>query len=96
MTDRPSDSGDDTTRSTDPSDEVIEQSKRETKTYAGQAGYGVEFEEGRFVGENMQNPPTEGRSGSYETNNQGGYGTGQPDADGETHSDERGANNENA
>lgn len=67
---------------TDPAGESVEQGNRETNSYEGQQGYGVQFEDGKFEGAVEETPPT-GRSGSFESGNQGGYGTGQPDADGE-------------
>lgn len=74
---------------TDPASESIKQGSQETNTYDGQEGYGVEYEDGQYRGSSMQDTPDRGRSGSYETNNTGGYGTGQPDADGSTHAAER-------
>lgn len=75
--------------SNDPANESIKQSQRETETYDGQQGYGVEYEEGQYRDEASQHTPEQGRSGSFETNNLGGYGTGQPDAEGQRHTDER-------
>ena len=68
-------------RPVDPSDESTEQGRRETSSYAGQQGYGVEYENGQYQDRDSQQTPVQGRSGSFETNNLGGYGTGQPDAD---------------
>lgn len=77
----------------DPANESIKQSQQdEANTYDGQQGYGVEYENGQYRSENMQQTPAGGRSGSFETNNLGGYGTGQPDADGQKHSGESSAN----
>ncbi|MBA3945685.1 MAG: hypothetical protein H0X37_14100 [Herpetosiphonaceae bacterium] len=69
----------------DPANEAIDQAQRSDESYAGQHGYGVHFEDGKYHSENMQTTPTEGRSGSYETNNQGGYGNSQKDLGGHTH-----------
>jgi len=66
----------------DPAAESVEQGERETSSYAGQQGYGVAYEDGQYRDGTMQDTPDQGRSGSFETNNEGGYGTGQPDADG--------------
>lgn len=75
----------------DPANEAIKQGQQETNTYDGQEGYGVEYENGKYRGDSMQQTPQHGRSGSYETNNLGGYGTGQPDAEGNKHTAERSA-----
>lgn len=75
----------------DPARESVEQSQRETTTYDGQQGYGVEYEEGKYRDDTSQQTPAQGRSGSFETNNLGGYGTGQPDADGQRFTSERSA-----
>ncbi len=72
----------------DPASESINQGQRETNTYDGQEGYGVEYENGQYRNGSMQNNPTTGRSGSFETNNMGGYGTGQRDADDQKHTSE--------
>lgn len=72
----------------DPASEAIKQGQQETNTYDGQEGYGVEYEDGQYRGNSMQQTPEQGRSGSYETNNMGGYGTGQPDAEGQKHTSE--------
>ena len=50
-------------------------------TYAGQQGPGVEYENGQFRSGDLQDAPREGRSGSFETQNEGGYGTVQPSAE---------------
>jgi len=71
---------------TDPASESVEQGSRETESFAGQEGYGVQFEDGQFEGA-VEETPSTGRSGSFEAGNQGGYGTGQPDADGERHAE---------
>ncbi len=70
----------------DPANESIEQGKRESNTFEGQQGHGVHFEDGQFEGAVEETPPT-GRSGSFEADNQGGYGSGQTDADGERHAE---------
>lgn len=72
----------------DPANESIQQGQRETNSYDGQEGYGIAYENGQYRDGTMQTPPPTGRSGSFETNNQGGYGTGQPDATGQKHSAE--------
>lgn len=71
---------------TDPASESVEQGSRETESYEGQAGYGVQFEDGQFEGAVEETPPS-GRSGSFETSNQGGYGSDQPNVDGERRSE---------
>lgn len=71
----------------DPASESINQAARETEGFEGQQGYGVQFEDGQFEGEVEQTPPA-GRTGSFESGNQGGYGTGQTDADGERHGEQ--------
>lgn len=73
----------------DPARESVEQGQRETTTYDGQQGYGVEYEDGKYRDAQSQETPDQGRSGSFETNNLGGYGTGQPDADGQRFTSER-------
>ncbi|HEX6288506.1 MAG TPA: hypothetical protein VFZ66_04905 [Herpetosiphonaceae bacterium] len=78
-----------TDKQVDPANESIKQGRHETHTYEGQEGYGVKYEDGQYRDGTMQDTPQQGRSGSYETNNLGGYGTGQPDAEGQTHSAER-------
>ncbi|GAC1386023.1 MAG: hypothetical protein NVS4B8_08060 [Herpetosiphon sp.] len=75
----------------DPASESIDQSQRSASTHAGQQGYGVEWEKGRFKNDELQTVPTDGRSGSFETSNKGGYGTGQPDASGQRHTTEQSA-----
>ena len=78
-----------TEKNVDPANESIRQGQQETNTYDGQEGYGVAYENGQYRDGSMQDTPGQGRSGSYETNNLGGYGTGQPDAEGHKHSAER-------
>ena len=73
----------------DPAQNTVDQQKSATESYDGQRGYGVEFEDGRYQSDNMQETPERGHSGSYEEQNTGGYGTGQPDADRVRHADER-------
>jgi hypothetical protein len=80
-----------TEKNIDPANESIKQGQQETNSYDGQEGYGVAYENGQYRDDSMQDTPQQGRSGSYETNNLGGYGTGQPDADGHKHSAERSA-----
>lgn len=72
----------------DPARESVDQGQRETTSYDGQQGYGVEYEDGQYRDEQSQQTPPQGRSGSFETNNLGGYGTGQTDADGQRHTNE--------
>jgi hypothetical protein len=75
-------------RPIDPANQTIQQSERETHSFEGQQGHGVQYEDGQFQ-EGVTETPSRGRSGSYESQNKGGYGTGQPDATGERHVDER-------
>lgn len=77
-----------TNKPVDPSSESIDQGQRETSTYAGQQGYGVEYEDGQYREDSQNDSDAVGRSGSFETNNMGGYGTGQPDATGQKHTAE--------
>lgn len=72
----------------DPASESITQGQRETNTYDGQEGYGVEYENGQYQDDSKNGSDAVGRSGSFETNNMGGYGTGQPDATGVKHTSE--------
>lgn len=72
----------------DPAQNTVDQQKSATESYEGQRGYGVDFEDGKYQSDNMQEMPERGRSGSYEEQNTGGYGTGQPDADSVRHADE--------
>lgn len=72
----------------DPAQNTVDQQKNATESYDGQRGYGVEFEDGKYQSDNMQDVPDRGRSGSYEEQNTGGYGTGQPDAEQVRHADE--------
>jgi hypothetical protein len=59
------------------------------ETLGGQQGPDVEYEDGQFQSENMQESSERGRTGSYEARNMGGYGTALPDAQGKRHADER-------
>ncbi len=67
----------------DPSQNSIEQHERHSETFDGQQGHGVSYEHERFQSDDTQAPPPEGRSGSYESSNIGGYGTSAPDAQSE-------------
>lgn len=71
----------------DAAQENLHQSERQQESFAGQQGPGVAYEDGQFQ-RGVTHTPEQGRTGSYETENRGGYGTGQPDADGERHADE--------
>ena len=75
-------------RPIDPANQSIQQSERETHSFEGQEGYGVQYEEGQFQ-EGDTGTPADSRTGSYESQNKGGYGTGQPDATGERYANER-------
>ncbi len=75
-------------RPIDPAHQSIQQSERETSSFEGQQGHGVRYEDGQFQAGVTETPPR-GRSGSYETHNKGGYGTGQPDAEGRRHASEQ-------
>lgn len=59
------------------------------ETLGDQQGPGVEYEDGQFKSENMQDVPKRGRTGSYEARNTGGYGTALPDTAGKRYADER-------
>jgi hypothetical protein len=63
----------------DPSQNSIDQHERHEDSYDGQQGYGVDYQDNRLQGDDVQEPPPAGRSGSYETNNEGGYGKVPPD-----------------
>jgi hypothetical protein len=65
----------------DSSQNAINQGERHEETFEGQEGYGVNYEDGRLEGADVQQPPPAGRSGSYETNNEGGYGNEPPNPD---------------
>ncbi len=69
----------------DPAAESIDQAQRSNESYEGQQGYGTYFEDGKYQSKNLQSTPAEGRSGSYEMNNQGGYGNSQKDLGGHQH-----------
>ena len=60
----------------DPSQGSIDQTENYENSFEGQQGYGVEFEESRFQNPELQEMPPSGRSGSYESGNEGGYGAG--------------------
>ncbi len=64
----------------DPGQSTVDQQKQETEHMDGQEGYGVDYEDGRYTSENMQEAPVGGRSGSYESGNTGGYGSSHPDS----------------
>lgn len=72
----------------DPAQNTVDQQKSATESYDGQRGYGVDFEDGKYQSDNMQEMPERGRSGSFEEHNTGGYGTGQPNAARVRHADE--------
>lgn len=61
----------------DPALGIIHKSRRKGNKLRGQQGYGVKYAHGRFRGEHVQDMQGQGRSGSYEAHNMGGYGTGQ-------------------
>ena len=65
----------------DPSQGSIDQQERHSEGLEGQEGYGVEYEDGRYRSDNMQQPPASGRSGSFESSNTGGYGVNLRDVD---------------
>ncbi len=58
------------------------------ETLRDQQGPGVEYEDGRFQSENMQDVPKRGRTGSHEERNLGGYGTLPLDDEEQRHADE--------
>ena len=72
----------------DPAQNTVDQQKSATEGFEGQRGYGVEFEDGKYQSENMQDIPERGRSGSYEEQNTGGYGSDQSDAERAQHTAE--------
>lgn len=65
----------------DPAAESVNQSDRETSTYDGQEGYGVNYEDGQYSEGTTSDAGAPVRNGSFETNNTGGYGNNQSDAD---------------
>ncbi len=69
----------------DPAAEAIDQAERSEVAYEGHESHSVEFEDGKYNSKHLQTIPTEGRSGSYETNNEGGYGNSQKDLGDHTH-----------
>ncbi|MDP9310334.1 MAG: hypothetical protein M3R24_05495 [Chloroflexota bacterium] len=78
----------------DPAAESVNQGDRETNTYDGQEGYGVDFEDGQYRG-GTTDADASVRNGSFETNNAGGYGNNLSDAemiDGTSGSPETGFN----
>ncbi len=72
----------------DPAQNSIQQSQNQDSSYESEQGYGVHFEDGRFTNESLQQTPPGGRSGSYEAQNTGGYGTTPPGAPGTPTDDE--------
>jgi hypothetical protein len=60
----------------DPAQGSIDQNQNIESSFDGQEGYGVEYEQERFQGDGLEAAPQQGRSGSYETGNTGGYGMG--------------------
>jgi hypothetical protein len=68
----------------DPAQENVEQGQRETQSYEGQAGYGVEYEDGQYENPEALQSPSGVRGANYETNNTGGYGAGPAIDDGRT------------
>ncbi len=67
----------------DPAQGAIDQNKSHEDSLQGQEGYGVDYQDERFTGEDVQQAPATGRSGSYEAENTGGYGTSHQDAEGQ-------------
>lgn len=69
----------------DPAQNTVDQHKSHDSSYESQQGYGVDYQDQRFQGDEVQQMPQGGRSGSYETGNTGDYGSGPgavpPDAD---------------
>jgi hypothetical protein len=61
-------------RPKDPAQDTVDQTKRHDEGFKGQEGYGVQYEQQRFQGDDVQPPPETGRTGSYETGNTAGYG----------------------
>ena len=45
----------------DPSQNSIDQGERHEETFEGQEGYGVDYEDGRLEGADVQTPPPAGR-----------------------------------
>jgi len=64
----------------DPALGVIHKSRRKGNKLRGQQGYGVKYAHGRFRGDHVQDMQGQGRSGSYEARNMGGYGPEQSGA----------------
>jgi hypothetical protein len=74
----------------DPSQNTIQQQKQENESRDSQnGGYDVEFEDGRYSSPDMQQTPEQGHSGSYETDNTAGYGTGGTTVDQLRYANER-------
>ena len=67
----------------DPAQASIDQNQRTENSFQGQAGHGVDYEDQRFTSDDVQQLPPGGRSGSYETENTGGYGGSSQDAQGQ-------------
>ena len=65
----------------DPSQSSVDQEQRHAESYDGQEGYDVDYKEGRYRSDELQEMPEGGRSGSFETDNTGGYGASQPGAE---------------
>ncbi len=72
----------------DPALGIIHKSRRKGNKRRGQHGYGVQYAQGRFRGEHLQDMEEHDRSGSYEAQNMGGYGTGQLGAPEQTQGDQ--------
>lgn len=65
----------------DPAAETTDKAERTNDTYDGQKGYGVQYEGAQDLNGNFGDMPAGGRSGSYDSQNEGGYGsTGHSDA----------------
>ena len=62
----------------DPAQNAVEQQQGDVEGMEGQEGYGVEYEDGQFRGDDAGQAPG-ARSGSFEQGNAGGYGTVPPD-----------------
>ncbi len=81
----------------DPAAESVNQGDRETSTFEGQEGYGVNYEDGQYREGTTSEADAPVRNGSFETNNSGGYGNDVSDAemiDGTSGSPETGFNPE--
>ena len=73
----------------DPAQGSIDQSQQHENSLQGQAGHGVDYEDQRFTSDDVQQLPPGGRSGSYETENIGGYGGSHQDAQGQPAASDR-------